>query len=136
MKTKIENEKEFAAAIDQFGRAQDDIAKRNDEAKVLKGMIEAYAKENRVSRFKTDEYALRMKKADPSLKRMSEVTESSVVALLKKDESTRDFVAETYNAAAIKSHFAALDDPNDALARYGLYFTSTTPHAEVKRLNA
>jgi len=135
MKTNIENEKEFASVIDQLGRAQDEIERNKAAAKVLREMLELYATKNKVKSFKTADYALRMVKDAPSLKRSVGVSEANVVALLRKDETTRDFITESYNSTALKNHVAALDNPDEKLASLGLYLTHTVPHAEIKALN-
>jgi len=135
MKTKIETQAEFTATIEQYGRALDEIERYKAETKVLKEMIEVYAKAKNIKKQPTENYVLKMKADEPSLKRSVGVSEANVVALLRKDATMKDFITESYNGAAVKSHILTLEDPDEKLASLGLYLTHTVPHAEVKPIN-
>jgi len=132
MKTRIENEKEFAAAIDQYGKALAVIETRKAEADVLKQMLEAYALENKVSSLATDDYVLTMKKEAPSLRRAAGVNESDVVSVLKRSESGKAYLVVTYDNKALKRDLAGTDEGREQLAAFGLVLTEPQKHAEVK----
>jgi len=132
MKTKIENEREFAEVIDQFGAAQDEIEAKKSEADVLKQMLEAYALENKVNRQTTGAYVLTMKKGESALRRAAGVSECDVVAELKRSETGKAYLALTYDNKALKRDLAGTDDGREQLAAFGLVLTVPQKHAEVK----
>jgi len=132
MKTKIENENEFTAAIDQYGDALAAIEIRKSEADVLKQMLEAYALENKVNRQATDAYVLTMKKGDAALRRAGGVNECDVVAELKRSETGKAYLTLTYDNKALKRDLAGTEEGREQLAAFGLVLTVPQKHAEVK----
>jgi len=132
MKTKIENDKEFAAAIDQYGDALAEIETQKAEADVLKQMLESYALENKVNRQATDKYVLTMKKESPALRRAAGVNECDVVAELKRSETGKAYLVHTYDNKALKRDLAGTDAGREQLAAFGLYLTEPQKHVEVK----
>jgi len=134
MKTKIETEKEFATAIDQYGEALEVIAARKAEADVLKQMLEAYALEKKVSRQVTESYVLTMKKDAPSLRRAAGVNECDVVSELKRSEAGKAYLVVTYDNKALKRDLAGTETGREQLAAFGLALTEPQKHAEVKPL--
>jgi len=133
MKTQIENEQEFADAIDQYGETLATIETRQAEAKMLKQMLEAYANANRITRHSTGRYTLRMKRGEETMRRAYGVSEADIVAELKNSENGKAYLVTTYDANALKRDYATNEQGRDVLAGYGFVLTDPQRHAEVKR---
>jgi len=134
MKTKIANEDDFMACIDQLGDVQALIAKRQAEAKSLKGLLEEYANGTKTWKCETDAYRFEMKRGAPSLVLAKDVRKEDALALLKDDEVTKAFVIETYDGEAIKAYAKKAKDGGEFLAVHGLALTEPNRHAAVKPL--
>jgi len=132
MKTKIENEKEFTAAIDQYGEALAAIEIRKSEATVLKKMLEAYADANGIQRHATDRFELKMEKAKPSLRVQKDLKEADVLAELQNSETGRAYVVSTYDAEGLKRDYGRNADGRRQLEAWGLFLCKSVAHAKVE----
>lgn len=132
MNEEIINEAAFAAKIDLYGETAAKIKAMEELQTIRKIMIESYAKNNGINRFKTDLCAFAMKAGTAALKKKPGLTDADVVALLMKNEVLRGFVAPSFDAAKIKAHVAALEDPNEFLVDFGLRLTEPGRHLEIR----
>jgi len=132
MKTKIENEKEFAAAIDQFGAAQAEIETRKAETAVLKQMLEAYAIANGITSHATDLFELKMEKTKASLRIQKNLKEADVLAELMRSEIGKAYVVSTYDGEGLKRDFGRNADGRRQLEAWGLFLSKSVPHAKVE----
>jgi len=133
---KITSEAAFAKTIDTYGELQGKIEALQDEAKILKTLLELYAHETGTNRYRTSRHLFRMDRGSAALKRRNGISEKDVVALLMKSEALRAFVYASYDAEAIKEHAATVDDPEELLEGVGLYLTEPGRYAKVKPLKA
>lgn len=132
MNEEIMNEAAFAAKIDLYGKTAAEIKATEELQTIRKLMLESYAKANRINRFKTDLFSFAMKAGTAALRRTEGVKDEDVVALLLQSEVLRDFVVTGYDAAKIKAHVAALEDPNEFLVDFGLRLTEPGRHLEIR----
>lgn len=132
---KITSEAAFAKTIDTYGELQGKIEALQDEAKILKTLLELYANETGTNSYRTSRHQFKMDRGSAALKRRNGISEKDVVALLMKSETLSAFVYESYDAEAIKEHAATVDDPEEMLEGVGLYLTEPGRHAKVKPLN-
>ena len=141
MKLNIRNKDEAERVIDQFGGNQQKIKALQDENKKLKALYEAWANENPELAFEgktmegqTGKFAYAMAVGNPALNVQSHLTAADVVARLKENDETADYVLETFDSAAIKADYGRTRDGRHAVVAFGLYFTTPKPHLVVEAL--
>ena len=126
----IENDKQFAEAVEKCGSINDQIDKLKAEAKVTLELVSYYAKANGLRSCKTENYKMTMAKTAIALKRKGTNTEAEVCDLLAKSKEGKQFLKTTYDADAIKEAYLSDKERDEKLAAFGLYLTD--PDAKPK----
>ena len=131
---KFNNESAFNEAIDTLGETFAKIESLKAEAAIRKAEIELYANEHKITKHLTERFRLTMKKWPVALRRLTNVNDSDVVALLGKSEVGQSYLTTAYDSEALKRDFGSSASGQERLAEFGLYLTDPKRHATIKPL--